>query len=191
MLNKINHHKIYPVKYSGILNFRFRKIFQNPKKILDSYIKEGASVLDLGCGPGFFTIEIAKLTGESGKVIAADLQESMLKIIKQRIQETVLKKRIKTHLCQGNKIGITDKVDFILVFYMFHEIQNQNSYLNELKSILKPKGKILLIEPKFHVSKKTFQTMLNMIEINGFKILESPKVFFSRSILLTIKESEK
>jgi ubiquinone/menaquinone biosynthesis C-methylase UbiE len=50
-------------------------ILQNPRKLLKSYINKGMTVLDLGCGPGFFSIEIAKMLSDSWKVITADLQE--------------------------------------------------------------------------------------------------------------------
>ena len=47
-------------------------------------------VLDIGCGPGFFTIEIAKLLNGSGQVIAADMQEGMLCKVQQKVEGTGL-----------------------------------------------------------------------------------------------------
>jgi len=72
------NNNICPVEKAGGLDNSIRKILQHPRKILRPYIKEGMSVLDLGCGPGYFSLEIAKLLNESGKVIAADLQQGML-----------------------------------------------------------------------------------------------------------------
>ena len=43
------------------------------------------TALDVGCGPGFFTLDMARLVGESGQVIAADLQEGMLQIVRDKI----------------------------------------------------------------------------------------------------------
>jgi ubiquinone/menaquinone biosynthesis C-methylase UbiE len=71
---------------------------------------------------------------------------------------------------------------------MIHEVPNQDKLLKELKSILKPDGKIYIIEPKFHVSKKSFEKMIHKIEDIGFEIIDRPKVFFSRSVLLTNKK---
>lgn len=161
---------------------------QNPQKILKPYITEGMTVLDLGCGPGFFSIEIAKILMDSGKVIAADIQEGMLEKIYKKIKGTVLEQRIKTHKCQDNNIGVTENVDFVLAFYMIHEVPNQDNLFKELKSILKPNGKIYIIEPKFHVSKKSFENMIIKIKNNGFEIIDRPKVFFSRTILLVNKK---
>ena len=53
------------------LDNSFRKWIQNPQKILKPYIKTGMTVLDVGCRPGFFTIEISKMFNGSGKVIVA------------------------------------------------------------------------------------------------------------------------
>ena len=72
-----NHH-VCPVKRASSLDNRIRRWIQNPQKILSAYIKEGMTVLDVGCGPGFFSIDMAQMVGESGSVIAADLQEGML-----------------------------------------------------------------------------------------------------------------
>ena len=55
------------------LDNRVRRWIQKPKKILKFYIKEGMAVLDVGCGPVFFSIEMAQMVGKSGRVIAADL----------------------------------------------------------------------------------------------------------------------
>jgi len=75
-----------------------------------------------------------------------------------------------------------------LAFYMIHEVSNQDKLFGELKSILKPNGKIYIIEPKFHVSKKSFEDMINRIKNIGFEIIDRPKVFFSRTVLLTIEK---
>jgi ubiquinone/menaquinone biosynthesis C-methylase UbiE len=70
--------RVCPTAIAGYLDNRFRRWFQNPRKILGPYIKEGMTVLDLGCGPGFFSIDIAQMVGKSGRVIASDLQVGML-----------------------------------------------------------------------------------------------------------------
>jgi ubiquinone/menaquinone biosynthesis C-methylase UbiE len=139
-MSKENKQRICPVERAGALDNSFRRLLQNPQKILMPYIHEGMTVLDLGCGPGFFSIEMAKMLNDSGKVIAADIQEGMLEKVNQKIQGTVLAQRVELHQCEDNKVGVTENVDFILVFYMIHEVPNQESLLRELKSILKPNG---------------------------------------------------
>ena len=178
--------KTCPVEIAGGLDNSIRRFLQNPQKLLKPFIREGMTVLDIGCGPGFFSIEIAKLLGDSGKVIAADLQDGMLAKVNKKIRGTKLEQRIELHKCQSNKVGVVEKVDFILAFYMIHEVQNPDKLFNELKSILKPNGRIYIIEPKIHVSGKEFDEMTVKLEALGFKIIDRPKVFFSRTVLLTI-----
>jgi ubiquinone/menaquinone biosynthesis C-methylase UbiE len=180
--------KICPVELAGGLDNNIRRLLQNPNKLLKPYISTGMTVLDLGCGPGFFSIEIAKILTDSGKVIAADLQSGMLEKLINKIKGTELERIIEIHKCENTKIGVSENVDFVLVFYMIHEVTNQDKLLEELKSILKPNGKIYIIEPKIHVSKKSFQAMIDRIKRAGFEIIDSPKVFFSRTVLLTIKK---
>ncbi len=186
-MNKEKSKRICPVEKAGGLDMRMRKWVQNPQKILKPYINKGMTVLDLGCGPGFFSIEIAKSLIDSGKVIAADLQEGMLDKVRQKIKGTELEKIITAHKCQEESISLSEKVDFVLAFYMIHEVPNQDKLFRELKSIVKPNGQLFIIEPKFHVSKKSFDLMIDRVKEIGFEIKDRPKVFFSRTIVLKNK----
>ena len=176
--------RVCPVENAGSLDNVLRKWFQNPKKILSNYVKEGRVVLDVGCGPGLFSIEMAAMVGKTGKVIAADLQEGMLKKVKNKVRGKEIERLIKLHKCEENKIGISEKVDFVLAFYMVHEVLNQREFFNEIKSILKPNGKVLIIEPKFHVSKKAFEDTINIAKEAKLKPVKMEKIFFSRAIVL-------
>jgi ubiquinone/menaquinone biosynthesis C-methylase UbiE len=84
MHGRKNH--VCPVERAGGLDNRIRRWLQNPRKILAPHIEKGTTVLDFGCGPGFFTIDLARLVGASGQVIAADLQEGMLDRLRMKIQ---------------------------------------------------------------------------------------------------------
>jgi ubiquinone/menaquinone biosynthesis C-methylase UbiE len=180
----MNSKRICPVERAGGLDNSFRRLLQDPHKILSKYIRKDIDILDLGCGPGYFTVEIAKMLKGSGRVIAADLQEGMLEIVKNKIRGTELEERVFLHQCKDNKIGITDKVDFVLAFYMIHEVPDQKALFTELKSILKPNGNVYIVEPKFHVTKKMFNSMILRLKESGFEIVDKPKVFFSRAVLL-------
>jgi ubiquinone/menaquinone biosynthesis C-methylase UbiE len=188
-MRKEDHPRVCPVELAGGLDNRYRRLFQNPYKILRPYIKEGMTVLDFGCGPGFFSVEIARLLNDSGEVIAADLQEGMLDIVKQKVKGTELEKRIRLHKCQDESIGLTSKVDFVLMFYVVHEVTDQEKLFRELKSMLNPGGEIFIIEPKMHVTGGAFKAMTIRLEGLGFKVTARPKVFFSRGIVLAYNES--
>ncbi len=176
--------RVCPVEKAGGLDNAIRKWLQNPNKILSPYIKPGMTVLDLGCGPGVFTVAIAELLAGQGKVIAADLQEGMLEKVRQKIRETALEPHIELHQCQADSIDLREPVDFALAFYMVHEVPDQEKLFAELKSIVKRGGMLFIVEPKIHVSKKDFEEMLGRLARIGFESIERPKVFFSRSVVL-------
>jgi len=176
--------RVCPVTLAGGLDNRIRRWLQNTRKILGPYIKEGMTVLDVGCGPGFFSIELAQMVGKSGRVIASDLQEGMLRKLRDKIQGTELEERITLHMCEKNKLGLSEGVDFILAFYMVHEIPNQEDFFKEIKSILKPNGQVFIVEPPFHTSKTAFEEMVKKAKDAGFTPVERPKVLFSKTVIL-------
>ncbi len=176
--------RVCPVARAGSLDNRFRRWLQNPLEILKPYIGAGMTVLDLGCGPGFFSIDMAQMVGKSGRLIAADLQEGMLQKLRDKIQGTELEERIILHKCEENEVGVSEPVDFVLAFYAVHEITNQEGFFNEIKTLLKPNGKIFIAEPPFHVSKKAFREMLRKASAAGFIPIGNPKVFLSKTVVL-------
>lgn len=178
---------VCPAEFAGSLDNSFRRWLHNPQKILKPYIKEGMTVLDLGCGPGVFTVEIAKLLKGSGKVIAADLQEGMLEIIARKLKGTEIEQRVELHKCEVNSIGLAEKADFILAFWMVHEVRDHDRLFDELKTILKPDGELFIIEPMMHVTRAAYARMTDRLVKSGFEIVERPRVFFSRALILKCK----
>ncbi|NJD78033.1 MAG: class I SAM-dependent methyltransferase [Candidatus Methanoperedens sp.] len=183
--------RVCPVEMAGSLDNIFRKWLHNPDKLLKDYVKDGMTVLDVGCGPGLFSIEMAAMVGKSGRVIAADLQEGMLERLKNKIRGKEIESRIKIHKCTNNRIGVIEKIDFVLAFYMVHEVSDQTGFFREIKSILKPDGKVFVIEPKFHVSKNDFEETLKVAQEAGLKPYKGEKVFFSRAIVLVNENNER
>jgi ubiquinone/menaquinone biosynthesis C-methylase UbiE len=179
-----NTNRLCPVERAGHLDNIFRRWIQNPQKILKPYLKEGMTALDLGCGPGFFSIDMAKMVGKSGRVIASDLQEGMLQKLKNKIQGTALEKRIQLHKCNKDKIGVTINVDFVLAFYMVHEVPRQDLFFAEIDSILNPNGRLFIVEPPFHVSKSAFEQAVRKAVGAGLTEVERPKVFLSKTVMM-------
>jgi|WetSurMetagenome_2_1015567.scaffolds.fasta_scaffold34864_1 ubiquinone/menaquinone biosynthesis C-methylase UbiE len=168
------------------LESKFRKFIHNPQKIFSKYIKPGGSAIDIGCGPGFFTIELAKLVGEKGTVIGTDIQDEAITIINNKIKNTPLEKVVKAVKSSPESIGVTEKLDFILNFYVLHEVKNMKKFIEEIKFMMKPESIYMLVEPKGHVNKNEFAEELDIIKNTGFKLIESPKVFFSRTAVFKL-----
>lgn len=161
----------------------FRKLIQNPDKILKPYIKDGATILDVGPGMGYFTIPLARMAGTDGRVIAADIQEKMLNALKKRAEHFAVGNRVVLKLSSPDSLDVKEKVDFILAFWMVHEVPDKKRFLNELFSVLKDKGIFLLAEPVFHVSQANFHETVQLAVQAGFNLRESPKIFMCRSAL--------
>lgn len=176
--------RVCPVERAGGLDNRIRRWLQNPGKILGPYIKEGMTVMDLGCGPGFFSIEMAHMAGKSGRVIAADLQEGMLQKLRDKIDGTEIEERITLHKCEQSKIGVSEEIDFVLLFYIVHEVPDKDALFNEIETILKPNGQVLMVEPPFHVSKAAFEETIGKAINAGLTLVKNPKVFLSKTAML-------
>jgi ubiquinone/menaquinone biosynthesis C-methylase UbiE len=176
--------RVCPVELAGSLDSRIRRWFQDPRKITGPYLREGMTVLDLGCGPGFFSIDMAYLVGKTGRVIAADLQEGMLQKLGNKIKGTELENRITLHKTGANNIGLTEQFDFVLLFYMVHEVPDKAALFREIGSVLKSNGQVLMVEPPFHVSKKAFEETIETAREAGLIAVERPKSFLDKVAIL-------
>lgn len=178
----ITHH-VCPWWLAYTFDNPVRKLFHRPSKILGSYIEKGMRVVDVGCGMGYFSVAMAEMVGDKGKVVAIDLQRKMLEITTKRATRAGLGKRIFPRRCQAGQLALAEKADFILAFWMVHEVKNKISFFSELHSNLAAGGKILIAEPKMHVSTKAFQETLGIAQSTGLRICGQPAVRFSHTAL--------
>jgi ubiquinone/menaquinone biosynthesis C-methylase UbiE len=177
--------RVCPVELADSLDSRLRRWLQNPGKILSPYVRDGMTALDVGCGPGFFSIELARQVGPGGRVFAADLQQGMLDRLARKIQGTDYSSRIRLVKCSPVDLNLTDTVDFILTFYMVHEVPDQPGFFRQLFPLLREGGTYLLVEPKlFHVSRHQFRETLRHAEAVGFLSAPGPRLPFSWSAVL-------
>ncbi len=160
-----------------------RKQIHNPKTILSPYVNPGDKALDVGCGMGYFSLELARLVGETGKVITADLQQEMLTGLRKRAARAGLESRMQLLLCLPNRIGIPQPIDFALAFWMVHEVSHRESFLAEIYANLTPGGKFMIAEPYIHVSKENFSRSVNLGLATGFTVFAQPQISFSRAVV--------
>jgi len=178
---------VCPVWVGYLLASPVRKLLQNPRKILAPHVTAGMQVLDVGCAMGFFSLPLARLVGPDGRVICVDLQQKMLDVLQRRARRKGLADRIETRPCGPDSLGIADlagRIDFALAFAVVHEVADASRLFSELNAALKPQGRLLLAEPKGHVSKNAFERTLAAAQACGFTAAESPKMFRSRAAVL-------
>lgn len=167
----------------------FRRFYHNPENMFAGYVQEGMCVADIGCGLGYFSLGLAKMVGETGKVIAADIQPQMLHRMKKRADRVGLSSIIHPHQCQEDDIDIHEPLDFALAFWMVHETPAPTALFQQLHKILKPTGVLLVTEPIFHVIHKDFNQEISLAREVGFHLKEKPKIRWSRAAAL-VKNAE-
>jgi len=148
-----------------------RKWLQNPDKVLGPFLRDGMTVLDIGPGMGFFTLPAARMVGAKGRVIAVDIQEKMLQSLRRRAEKADLADRIEARLCSPDDLRVTEPIDICLAFNLVHEVPDAGALFSQIRAVLKPSGKILLTEPKFHVSEAEFQETLEKAHSQGLKFV--------------------
>ena len=122
-----------------------RRLLQPPGKVLNSLVSAGQIALDLGCWMGYFTIPLAKLVGANGQVIAVDLQEQMLAVVRRRARRAGVLERVRLHCGTLDSLAGEQQVDFALACWMVHEVPDQAALLSQVRSRLKPGGRFLLV----------------------------------------------
>lgn len=165
-----------------------RRLFQNPDTILQGLIRPGDKCLDLGCGYGYFTIPMARLAGPSGGVVAADLQPEMLAGLKRRAERSGVLPRIRLHQVDAAALQFPGAFQFVLAFWMVHEVPDQGALLRQIRLSLAPAGRFLMVEPKGHVSRAAFARTVGTAVEAGFTRIAEPTISFSRAVLMTSGE---
>jgi SAM-dependent methyltransferase len=145
------------------------------------------TVLEPGSGMGFFTLDLARLVGPSGRVIAVDIQPKMLDRMKRRAAKSALLDRIDARLAASDSMGIADlagSVDFTLAFAVVHEFPDPGRFFSEVAGASKAGASLLVAEPKGHVKQSYFDTELEAAAGAGFNVNDRPWIRASRTALL-------
>jgi ubiquinone/menaquinone biosynthesis C-methylase UbiE len=161
-----------------------RRLIQDPERILSGLVHPGETALDLGCGMGYFSIPLAQLVGPSGKVICVDLQEQMLAGVRRRAERAGVAERIQLHQAGPRGMGLDETADFALAFWMLHEVPDQAVFLTEVRTCLKPGGRLLVVEPRMHVDGAAFERSVEVARGAGLLPVAWPAVALSRAVLL-------
>ena len=183
----VKPHHVCPWWIGYLLASPVRRIFNPPAKLLAAHVRQGMTVLEPGPGMGFFTVELARLVGGSGRVIAVDVQLRMLDGLRRRAAKAGILDRLDTRLAAPESLGLADltgAVDFTLAFAVVHELPSAARFFLEVAQASKHGARLLFVEPKGHVTASLFDAELQAARDAGFTPVETPSLRHSHTALL-------
>nr|WP_321513623.1 class I SAM-dependent methyltransferase [uncultured Pseudodesulfovibrio sp.] len=183
---------IYREQGSHVMSWRsqwtldnpIRGMLQSPQKMFGHMVKPGMTVVETGCGTGFFTMALACMVGLTGKVIAVDIQAEALAKLEEKVERAGLHRQVETWKCEADDIGVLPKADFVLSAYMAHEVPDISAYFCRMAQCIKRNCRMLLAEPKFHVSSSSYNEEVAAAIRAGFELDKLPSIFLSHAAVL-------
>lgn len=135
--------KFNPERWERLLSTERRALLDPDTFLKRLEVRPGATVADLGAGPGFFTVPLAQCVGPHGKVYAVDVSPEMVR----RLQDRSLPPQVEVKLSGENRLPIPDaSVDLALLAFVLHELEDPRAFLGEVSRILKPGGELVVLE---------------------------------------------
>jgi len=108
----------------------------------------------------------------------------MLARVARRGAKVGLASRIRLHHADASALQVYGLFDFVLAFWMVHEVPDQETFLQQVRAALKSDGHLALVEPKGHVGPAAFDRTVRLAEAAGFTTTRELRVFFSRGVLM-------
>ena len=127
-------------------NEKRRELLPPEETLINLGLHEGDVMADIGCGIGYFTIPASKIVGDSGKIFAMDILPEMLQDVGIKIKENNIS-NIEIILTEENDLKLEDnKITIAFISSVLHEADEKENFLNEIKRIISPKGRIAIVE---------------------------------------------
>ncbi len=137
-----------PHQFAAFLDHPWRLRYRHPGDTLGLYgVGAGMTVLDLGCGTGVFTVEMANRVGANGLVHAVDIQRELLVAADKRLAGAGLSERVHLHWCGAYDLPLADdSVDVAVLIATLPQIPDRFRALAEVRRVLKPEGRLAISE---------------------------------------------
>lgn len=143
-------------------------------------VQPGQTVCDLGCGNGFYSLPLARLVGQTGKVYAVDIQPEMLAMLKRRAKQSKIGNIVAVRGTVTDPRLPRGKFDLILMVDVYHELSHPEEMMRQVRAALRPGGRIALAEfraedPKVPIKplhKMSKKQILKEFTAHGLKLVE-------------------
>jgi SAM-dependent methyltransferase len=183
-------HSVCPWWMGYFLVSPLRRLRQDPGAMAGHLVRPGMRILEPGPGMGFFTLELARLSGADGHVFAVDVQPRMLARLSVRARRAGLTSRISARLAKDASLGVgdlRDSIDLVWAFAVVHEVPDSRVFFAECFSALKHRGTLLVAEPAEHVGTKGFSASMDVARHVGFTVRPGP-IFAGSLTALLVRE---
>jgi ubiquinone/menaquinone biosynthesis C-methylase UbiE len=150
-----------------------RRLFENPETLLEPWVGPGMTCLDVGCGTGFFSLPLARMTGAGGRVLCVDVEPRMIRGLVRRATKAGLADRIEPIQCREDDLGLSGRegrVDLAVAIHSLHELPDIEGGLRQIVEALRPGGRLLVIEPRGHVSRTTWDFEIEAARHHGLAV---------------------
>ncbi len=137
-----------------------RRLIETPEKLLAPYVEPGMRVLDFGSAMGFFSLPLARMVGEHGRVVCLDVQPRMISGLVRRARRAGLLDRIQPLVGGEQDLGLAGhqaRLDLAVAIHVIHEVGDIPGTFDQLARALKEGGRMLLVEPGGHVTTELFE----------------------------------
>jgi ubiquinone/menaquinone biosynthesis C-methylase UbiE len=159
---------------------KFVDLIWKPQRRLEKFpLKEGMAVVDYGCGPGRYTLPIARLVGPKGKVFAVDIQPLAISTVRKKAARESLT-NIEAILVDSYNTGIqTSSIDLVLFVDTLHSIGDCDALFREIHRILKQDGVLFMDPGHMEMSRATEIVegtgLFTITDCRGHDMLVAPK----------------
>ena len=181
----------FPMALSPILETRWRRLVADPKQIVERFgIRAGERVLEIGPGTGYYSSQLQKTVGDSGKLICIDIQYEMLSATRHRL---LADGQMNVGLVQADATAIPLRhgtLDHVVLVGVLGELPDHVDALRALRELLRVGGRISISEqlpdPDF-VTKRTLRREMRLV---GFREEATAGVAFYTSTWVRFPESQ-
>ncbi|MCL1875814.1 MAG: AI-2E family transporter [Synergistaceae bacterium] len=159
--------RVFPYQYAYTLLFPLRNIFLSPKQVIDRLeLKDDMNVLEIGPGPGYFSVKAASALTE-GRLVIADIQPEMLRLAEKRLKKRGIV-NVESYLCDGKSFNFKDEsFDRIFMVAVLGEVENKTAYMKEFYRLLKSGGILSISELAGDPDKMNAQSITELGENSG------------------------
>ena len=158
-------------------------IFEMKLKVASQIgIREGMTVVDMGCGQGGFTASLAKIVGDGGKILAVDVSDEYVEEFTQRLNKYCVKNRVAFIQADGTNLGdilpscVADMVTGFRVLEELKKCEDMPKIIGEMARIAKNGGKVCLTELSTVARNKAEEAYIRLHKESGDCFFEKSRI---------------